>query len=86
MRTLGCAFYPLSTVHCVGQVESGRDIRIAIRRPFILNLDLVFCLKHDLPFSPYNRDTFYIVKSEIGYNDYPFSEEAIKAGLVSISS
>lgn len=57
------------------------DVAIAFGRPFISNPDLVFRVKNDLPFSQYNRDTFYVAKSEVGYIDYPFSEEAVKAGL-----
>lgn len=56
------------------------NVGIAFGRPFISNPDLVFRVKNKVPLSPYNRDTFYVAKSEIGYNDYPFSEEAIKAG------
>ncbi|KAJ3497574.1 hypothetical protein NLG97_g1799 [Lecanicillium saksenae] len=58
-----------------------REVAIAFGRPYISNPDLVFRLKHNLPFSPYNRDTFYNEKDPVGYNDYPFSQEAITAGL-----
>ncbi|XWX00503.1 hypothetical protein V2A60_008523 [Cordyceps javanica] len=57
------------------------EVAIAFGRPFISNPDLVFRLKHNLPFAPYNRDTFYNAKDPVGYNDYPFSPEAISAGL-----
>lgn len=58
-----------------------REVAIAFGRPYISNPDLVFRLKHNLPFSPYNRDTFYNEKDPVGYNDYPFCPEAIEAGL-----
>ncbi|KAK7416640.1 hypothetical protein QQX98_005111 [Neonectria punicea] len=51
------------------------DVGIAFGRHFISNPDLVFRAKNGIPFTPYNRDTFYVPKSNVGYNDYPFSEE-----------
>jgi NADPH2 dehydrogenase len=32
-------------------------------------------LEKGIEFNPYDRDSFYIAKSEKGYTDYPFSEE-----------
>lgn len=60
---------------------SGYDVAIAFGRPFISNPDLVFRAKNNIPFAPYNRKTFYIPKSPVGYVDYPFSDEAIESGL-----
>ncbi|OAA52917.1 NADH:flavin oxidoreductase/NADH oxidase family protein [Cordyceps fumosorosea ARSEF 2679] len=59
----------------------GWKVAIAFGRPYISNPDLVFRLKHNVPFAPYNRDTFYNEKDPMGYNDYPFCPEAITAGL-----
>ncbi|KAK5987022.1 Chanoclavine-I aldehyde reductase fgaOx3 [Cladobotryum mycophilum] len=58
------------------------DVAVAIGRHFISNPDLVFKVKNKIPFTPYIRETFYLPKSPVGYNDYPFSKEAIQAGLV----
>lgn len=58
-----------------------REVAIAFGRPYISNPDLVFRLKNNLPFTPYNRETFYNEKDPVGYNDYPFTQEAIAAGL-----
>jgi NADPH2 dehydrogenase len=41
--------------------------------------DLIFRLEKGIDFNPYDRDTFYVPKSEKGYTDYPFSEEFEKA-------
>ncbi|KII91971.1 hypothetical protein PLICRDRAFT_154156 [Plicaturopsis crispa FD-325 SS-3] len=51
---------------------------IAYGRPFIANPDLPIRLKHDIPLTPYNRDTFYAPgpPGDNGYTDYPFSEAA----------
>ncbi|KAK3181470.1 hypothetical protein K4F52_007180 [Lecanicillium sp. MT-2017a] len=57
------------------------DVGVAFGRPYISNPDLVFRARNGIPFSPYNRKTFYIPKSPVGYVDYPFSEEAVASGL-----
>lgn len=57
------------------------NVAVAFGRPYVANPDLVYRVKHSLPFNPYNRATFFIPKSHEGYNDYPFSEEAIKDGI-----
>lgn len=51
------------------------DVMIGFGRHFLANPDLVFRIKNDIALNKYNRPTFYINKSEVGYNDYPFSEE-----------
>ncbi|KAH6896511.1 NADPH dehydrogenase [Thelonectria olida] len=57
------------------------DVAIAFGRYFISNPDLVFRVKNGVPFTPYSRETFYIKKSNAGYNDYEFSEQyAVAAG------
>ncbi|KAF3002084.1 hypothetical protein E8E13_009593 [Curvularia kusanoi] len=52
-----------------------RDVVVVFGRYFISTPDLVFRLEKGIDFNPYDRDTFYIPKSEKGYTDYPFSEE-----------
>ncbi|KAI8930397.1 hypothetical protein NX059_012477 [Plenodomus lindquistii] len=52
-----------------------RDVVVVFGRYFISTPDLVFRLQKGLPFNEYNRNTFYKVKSEEGYIDYPFSKE-----------
>ena len=56
-----------------------RDVVVVFGRYFISTPDLVFRLEKGIDFSPYDRDTFYIPKSEKGYTDYPFSEDFKKA-------
>ncbi|KAM3564280.1 hypothetical protein ARSEF4850_001895 [Beauveria asiatica] len=57
------------------------DVIVGYGRPFISNPDLVFRVKNKIPFTEYNRQTFYLPKVATGYIDYPFSEQALKAGL-----
>ncbi|KAH7120351.1 hypothetical protein B0J13DRAFT_567842 [Dactylonectria estremocensis] len=58
------------------------DVGVAFGRPFISNPDLVFRAKNGVPFTPYDRTTFYDKKNVVGYNDYPFSEEYLAAKTV----
>jgi NADPH2 dehydrogenase len=51
------------------------DVAIVFGRYFISNPDLPFRVKKEIPFTPYNRETFYKVGSPDGYIDYPFSKE-----------
>jgi N-ethylmaleimide reductase len=55
-------------------VKAGDADAIAFGRYFISNPDLPFRIKNGIPFTPYNRATFY-GGEEIGYTDYPFAEE-----------
>ncbi|KAK7418588.1 hypothetical protein QQZ08_011172 [Neonectria magnoliae] len=51
------------------------DVMIGFGRHFLANPDLVFRIKNGVSLNKYNRPTFYLNKSEEGYNDYPFSQE-----------
>ncbi|KAF4980171.1 hypothetical protein FZEAL_3749 [Fusarium zealandicum] len=53
------------------------DTIVAFGRHFLANPDLVFRIKNGIPFTAYDRQTFYANKSNTGYNDYPFSEEYV---------
>ncbi|KAK6379431.1 hypothetical protein LTS17_006349 [Exophiala oligosperma] len=51
-----------------------RKVAIVFGRYWISNPDLPYRLKNGLELTPYNRATFYTVKQEHGYIDYPFYE------------
>lgn len=51
---------------------------IAFGRDFISNPDLPERLRHQLPLTPYDRDSFF-GGTEIGYTDYPFAEQELAA-------
>ncbi|KFX89660.1 hypothetical protein V490_06875 [Pseudogymnoascus sp. VKM F-3557] len=55
------------------------DTLVAFGRHFLANPDMVFRVRHGLELNKYNRPTFYLAKNEVGYNDYPFSEEYVAA-------
>lgn len=57
------------------ELHSPRRIAIAFGRHFLANPDLPFRLFQGLELNPYNRATFYVPKSKVGYIDYPFSQE-----------
>ena len=52
---------------------ANRDVMVIFGRSFISNPDLVYRVKEGLPLSAYNRSTFYVLQSAIGYVDYPYS-------------
>lgn len=62
------------------------DVLVAFGRQFIANPDLVFRMKNGIELTKYNRKTFYINKSEVGYNDYPFSKEYMRAKVQGVES
>lgn len=70
-----------TAVEALGGKYSGWDVIIAFGRPYVANPDLVFRVKNTLAFNAYDRPTFFVHKSPVGYIDYPFSKEAIAAGL-----
>lgn len=59
-------------------------VAFAFGRHFISNPDLPLRFAKDVPLTQYQRDTFYKVKSEDGYIDYPFSEAWMKEQEVEI--
>ncbi|EJD49447.1 NADPH dehydrogenase [Auricularia subglabra TFB-10046 SS5] len=51
----------------------GNEVLIAFGRPFISNPDLLERIRQGIPFTPYERSTFYLAMSPRGYTDYPFA-------------
>ncbi|KIX03607.1 uncharacterized protein Z518_07160 [Rhinocladiella mackenziei CBS 650.93] len=68
-------FKPDSAMKEVDEVFKDKDVAIVFGRYFLSTPDLPFRVKKGLELNPYNRATFYKVKSEEGYIDYPFSAE-----------
>jgi NADPH2 dehydrogenase len=68
-------YKPDSARKLVEEDLKDRDIVVVFGRYFISTPDLVFRLEKGIEFNSYDRDSFYIAKSEKGYTDYPFSEE-----------
>lgn len=59
----------------VDEKHKDQDVAIVFGRHFISNPDLVFRVKENLPFAPYDRTSFYSAKDQNGYTTYPFSKE-----------
>jgi NADPH2 dehydrogenase len=68
-------FKPDSSKRLVDEEFPTKDIVVVFGRYFISTPDIVFRLKKGIELNRYNRDTFYNAKSEVGYLDYPFSQE-----------
>ncbi|KAH8110896.1 NADH:flavin oxidoreductase/NADH oxidase [Phellopilus nigrolimitatus] len=52
---------------------------VAFGRSYISNPDLPARVKKDIPFTPYNRATFYDPGNHAGYNDYAFADPEAEA-------
>jgi NADPH2 dehydrogenase len=72
-------YSPTSAVDAVDGHYKQWDVIVAFGRPFLATPDLVWRIKNGIPLNKYHRQSFYIKGSEIGYNDYPFSQEYVDA-------
>lgn len=72
-------YRPETAASAVEEHYAKWDTIVAFGRHFLANPDLVFRIKHGLELNKYYRPTFYLTKSEVGYNDYPFSKEYLAA-------
>ncbi|KAL4982734.1 FMN-linked oxidoreductase [Aspergillus falconensis] len=59
----------------VDEENPDKDIIVIFGRHFISNPDLVYRLKEGVALTKYERETFYVSNSKVGYVDYPFSKE-----------
>ena len=72
---LAGGFQPGSAKLAVEEEYRGYNVLIVFGRHFIANPDLPFRIEKGIELTKYNRNTFYIAKSPVGYIDYPFSKE-----------
>lgn len=72
---LAGGFRPASARRAVEKEYKGFNIAVVFGRYFISNPDLPFRVLRGLELERYNRDTFYVPESSVGYVDYPFSKE-----------
>lgn len=56
-----------------------KDDLVVFGRYFISNPDLPARIKKNIPFTPYNRDTFYLNKNPLGYIDQTFADPESEA-------
>jgi NADPH2 dehydrogenase len=64
-----------SAYRAVDEEYKDKDIAIVFGRYFITNPDLVFRVKNQMEFTPYDRNKFYNKKQEDGYTTWAFSKE-----------
>ncbi|WAO87611.1 Oxidored-FMN domain-containing protein [Fusarium falciforme] len=57
-----------------------KDIIVIFGRYFLSNPDLVYRIKEGLELNRYDRKSFYVYGSPVGYSDYPFSKEWLAVG------
>lgn len=63
-----------------------KDIVVMFGRDFLANPDLVYRVKEGLELNAYDRKTFYLSQSPLGYVDYPFSAEYLAGAMVEVSA
>jgi NADPH2 dehydrogenase len=73
-------YTPQEALKLVDEKYPDKEIMVIFGRYFISNPDLVYRMMEGLELNAYNRDTFYVFKSAVGYSDYPFSKEYL-AGM-----
>lgn len=72
--------YNADTAHkLVNEQYPDRDIVVLFGRHYVSTPDLPFRVKQRLPPNRYNRSTFYVQKSPLGYTDYPFSDAYLQS-------
>ncbi|KAH8688544.1 putative N-ethylmaleimide reductase [Ilyonectria robusta] len=79
-------YNPAEAQKLVDEEHPDKDIVVMFGRHFIANPDLVYRIKEGLELSAYNRSTFYVNTSPVGYVDYPLSVEYLESEKVSIST
>ncbi|KAJ5370330.1 uncharacterized protein N7496_006422 [Penicillium cataractarum] len=67
-------YTPLEAQRLVDGKYPEKDIIVVFGRFFISNPDLIYRVKEGLELNPYNRETFYVIQSAVGYLDYPLSD------------
>lgn len=75
-------YTPQEAQRLVDEKYPNKDFVVIFGRFFISNPDLVYRVREGLKLSPYNRETFYVFQSAVGYLDYPLSEEYRANGQV----
>lgn len=60
---------------------NGKNVAIAFGRTFLANPDLPFRISEKLPLTAYDRSTFYVEQSPVGFIDYPFSDNFADSGI-----
>ncbi|KAL2831402.1 hypothetical protein BDW59DRAFT_182078 [Aspergillus cavernicola] len=66
-------YHPANARKLLDEQYPDKDIVVIFGRHFIANPDLVYRIREGLDLAAYDRRTFYISQSPVGYVDYPFS-------------
>ncbi|KAE8441221.1 hypothetical protein EG329_005621 [Mollisiaceae sp. DMI_Dod_QoI] len=73
-------YTPQEARKLVDEKYPDKDIMVIFGRWFISNPDLVYRIREGLELSAYDRKSFYVYKSAVGYSDYTFSKEYLTGG------
>ncbi|EJD49121.1 FMN-linked oxidoreductase [Auricularia subglabra TFB-10046 SS5] len=82
---LACGYTPESAIETAQKAdENGEQVLIAFGRHFISNPDLPRRVQRGIPFTPYDRDSFYTPKDPKGYLDYLPASVADEEGAAAV--
>ncbi|KAJ5595072.1 uncharacterized protein N7459_001280 [Penicillium hispanicum] len=73
-------YTPQDAQELVDKKYPDNDIVVIFGRYFISNPDLIYRMREGLKLNAYNRETFYVCQSAVGYLDYPVSKEYLACG------
>lgn len=76
-------YTPQGAKELVDKTYPHKNIVVIFGRWFISNPDLVYRIRENLDLNNYIRESFYTLKSAIGYSDYPFSTRFLATNLES---
>ncbi|PQE26600.1 aldolase-type TIM barrel protein [Rutstroemia sp. NJR-2017a BBW] len=79
-------YKPADAQRLVDEENPDKEIVVMFGRYFIANPDLVYRIMEGVALNAYDRKTFYISNSSVGYVDYPLSMEYLKSKKITISS
>jgi NADPH2 dehydrogenase len=71
-------YTPKEAKELVDESYPDKNIVVIFGRYFISNPDLVYRIRKGLELNAYDRTTFYVYKSAVGYSDYPFGKEYLE--------
>lgn len=75
-------YTPQEACQLVDEKYPERDIVVIFGRYFISNPDLVYRIQEGLELDAWDRSTFYVAQSAVGYSDYQFSQRYLANGPV----
>ncbi|KAJ9644996.1 hypothetical protein H2204_001458 [Knufia peltigerae] len=81
---LAGGFTPETARKATEGIYQNSNVFIAFGRLYISTPDLPYRIQAGIPPNPYNRETFYLKMSSVGYTDYPFIPQPLDPRIRSV--